>query len=142
MHRSIPALTWTALAAWLALAGPPAARAEESRALCPLCTHAQSSTAPYHEKAGYTLARGTANALLGWTELIAQPASEVKQGGNLLVGIGKGIGQGIVRTFGGAAEVLTFWTPKMQNQEYLHFAEDCPLCMKRGGAASTAAATP
>ena len=108
---------------------PGSAWAEET-AQCPICARAEAKTAGYAEKAGYTLARGTANTLLGWTELIAQPANEVKAGGNLLVGLGKGLGQGIKRTLGGAAEVLTFWTPKVQD-EYLHFANDCPLCMKR-----------
>lgn len=108
-------------------AGP--VRAEEPM-ICPICAKAEAEKASYAEKAGYTLVRGATNALLGWTELIAQPANEVKAGGNLVVGIGKGIGQGVKRTLGGAAEVLTFWTPKVRN-EYLHFASDCPLCMKR-----------
>lgn len=119
-----------ALVAWLMLAAPAPTRAEDTGAMCPICTRTRSHA--YGEKAGSTLARGAANALLGWTELIAQPASEAKRGGNLAVGLGKGVSQGAMRTFGGVAEVLTFWMPKVEN-EYLHFSEDCPLCMKRGG---------
>ena len=108
-----------ALVAWLMLAAPTLTRAEETGAMCPICSRTRSHA--YGQKAGFTLARGGANALLGWTELIAQPASEVKRGGNLAVGLGKGVGQGVMRTFSGVAEVLTFWMPKVEN-EYLHFS--------------------
>ena len=118
------------LVGWVILLGGAGPAWADDPKMCPICAKAEAEKASYAEKAGWTLARGTTNALLGWTELIAQPANEVKAGGNLVVGIGKGIGQGIKRTLGGAAEVLTFWTPKVQN-EYLHFASDCPLCMQR-----------
>jgi len=77
-----------------------------------------------------TLGRGAVNALLGWTELIHQPAQEAKAGRNVLAGIGKGVGEGVVRTLAGVGEVLTFWTPRVQDR-YLRFAEDCPVCMGR-----------
>lgn len=114
---------------WLAfLAGTPPPIGAEERS-CPVCNRASSETVSYPSKAGCTLVRGTTNALLGWTELIRQPALEVKRGGNLATGLAQGVGQGVKRTAVGIAEALTFWTPKM-NHGYLHFAHDCPLCMK------------
>ncbi len=94
---------------------------------CPICEHTQDES-PYPAKAGSTLLRGAANTLLGWTELIRQPAMEAKKGGNVLTGLGKGVGQTVWRTLGGATELLTFWTPKTKAQ-YLRFATDCPICM-------------
>jgi putative exosortase-associated protein (TIGR04073 family) len=108
----------------------PAARAEEALPQCQICKRASDQQAAYQDTAGLTLARGAANTVLGWTELIRQPTDEVKRGGNVIVGIGKGIGQGIVRTLSGVGEVLTFWTPKV-NDRYVRFATDCPICMGR-----------
>ena len=101
--------------------------------VCPICGRIRDERADYATKAGNTFVRGTTNALLGWTELIRQPAQEVKTKGgtntrNVLNGIVKGIGQGAARTVSGAAELLTFWAPKMQGK-YIRFATDCPLCM-------------
>ena len=94
---------------------------------CPICSRANADTDSYATKAGSTLVRGTANFLLGWTELIRQPAHEVKQGGNVLTGVAEGVSEGFKRTVGGAAEFLTFWTPKVHGS-YLHYAHDCPIC--------------
>ncbi|MBI3011364.1 MAG: hypothetical protein HYY58_02595 [Candidatus Omnitrophica bacterium] len=110
------------------LGGPARALGEEQGAMCPVCSKASDERAAYPSKAGYTLIRGAANTLFGWTELIRQPAQEVKAGGNVLTGIAKGMSQSVIRTFVGTGEVLTFWTPKVQ-RGYLHFADDCPLCM-------------
>ena len=101
-----------------------------ARPICPICQRAGDETADYPAKAGYTLLRGATNTLFGWTEIIRQPAEEVKAGGNLFTGIVKGIGQGVGRTVAGAGEILTFWTPKGKDG-YVHFATDCPVCMKR-----------
>ena len=95
---------------------------------CSICSKASSDTSSYPTKAGNMLMRGAANTLLGWTEVIRQPAQTVKEGGNVFTGLARGLGYGIKRTVAGAGEVLTFWTPKMQDS-YMHFAEDCPICM-------------
>lgn len=113
---------------WLFGACQPAMAAEAEQ--CPICHRANNEEASYPSKAGNTLARGAANTLLGWTELIRQPAAEVEAGGNVLTGIGKGMGESVKRTLAGAGEVLTFWTPKVQ-KSYVHFATDCPICMGR-----------
>ena len=107
---------------------PGSAMADEGPVTCPICSRANEESAAYPTKAVATLGRGIANTLLGWTELIRQPAQEAKDGGNVLTGIGKGFGQGFMRTFAGIGEVLTFWTPKM-NERYLLFSKDCPVCM-------------
>lgn len=111
------------------LGGAQAAPAEESpRPICPICSRANEDTAAYPSKAVATLGRGAANTFLGWTELIRQPAQEAKAGGNVLLGIGKGVGHGVTRTLAGVGELLTFWSPKVQDR-YLRFATDCPVCM-------------
>ena len=112
------------------------ARAEEDKHICPICAKAGNDTASYSAKAGTTLVRGSANTLLGWTELIRQPVEETKAGGNVLVGIGKGVGQGVVRTVEGIGELLTFWTPKVHDH-YVHFSKDCPVCMGTKQAAAS-----
>lgn len=97
--------------------------------LCPICKYTANKEA-YSTKAGTTFVRGAANTMFGWTEFIRQPAQEVKSGGNVFSGIAKGFGEGMKRTASGIGEVLTFWTPKVNN-EYVHFANDCPICMGR-----------
>ena len=99
-------------------------------AVCPICARASDEMASYPSKAGHTLIRGAANTLLGSTELIRQPAQEVKSGGNVFTGIAHGVGSSVKRTLSGAAEVLTFWTPKIQHS-YLHFSNDCPICANK-----------
>ena len=102
-------------------------------AVCPICHRAVDASTGYPEKAGKTLVRGAANTVLGWTELISEPVQEAKNGGNVFVGIGKGVGMTIQRTAAGLGELLTFWTPKVNNQ-YVKFATDCPICMKPSSA--------
>jgi len=104
-------------------AGPAAAAEAQPTKGCPICSKTTDGT-DYSAKAGCTLVRGASNTLLGWTELLRQPAQEAKDGGNVFVGIGKGVGQGVVRTLAGVGEMLTFWMPKPPQ-----IANDCPLCM-------------
>ena len=115
---------------WLLLGGPTSSIAEEQRSTCPICRRAGNDAVHYPSKAGHTFVRGAANALFGWTEVIRQPALEAKAGGSVVTGMAKGVGEGVKRTLAGVGEVLTFWTPKIQNN-YVHFANDCPVCMGR-----------
>ena len=118
------------LGATLWLGDAQAAQPDEPpRPICPICSRANEDTAAYPSKAVATLGRGAANTFLGWTELIRQPAQEAKAGGNVLIGIGKGVGYGVTRTLAGVGELLTFWSPKVQDR-YLRFATDCPVCFK------------
>ena len=102
--------------------------AAQKAAMCPVCAKADDQSVSYPGHAGSTLVRGAANTVLGWTELIRQPVNEVKGGGNVFTGVAKGVGQGVKRTLEGAAEVLTFWVPKVKGN-YLHIADNCPICM-------------
>ena len=117
------------IALGLAIVLSCAGLASAEQRICPICGRASNDQAPYAEKAGATLARGVSNTVFGWTELIRQPADEVKAGGNVFTGIGKGVSHTVTRTISGLGEVLTFWTPKT-GKGYLHLAHDCPLCMK------------
>ena len=128
MRNKTQTLIGTAVGLIILFGGSAQARAEGK--MCPICSKAGDQKAAYATKASCTLVRGTTNAFLGWTELIRQPANEVKDGGNVLIGIGKGVGETVKRTLGGAAELLTFWTPKVHDN-YLHFANDCPICMNK-----------
>jgi hypothetical protein len=71
--------------------------------------------------------------------VIYQPGQAARRGENTVTGIAKGLGSGVTRTLTGAAELLTFWMPKVNNR-YLEFATDCPVCM--GRAAPAAVTTP
>ena len=105
-------------------------RAEE-KIVCPICLHADDEHADYHAKAGMTFVRGASNLLFGWTEVIREPAQEAREGRNVrnvVVGMANGVGHGITRTAMGVGELLTFWTPKINNR-YVHLAADCPICM-------------
>ena len=105
-------------------------RAELKKTVCPICSKASDQSAAYSTKAGTMLVRGASNTALGWTALISEPVHEVKSGGNVFVGISKGVGQTVKRTLAGLGEVLTFWTPKVKDR-YIEFATDCPVCMKQ-----------
>ena len=93
---------------------------------CPICSRANNTQSPYAERATITLVRGLANSTFGWTEMLTQPRAEVEQGGNLAVGMGKGVGFAIKRTAEGIGELFTFWVPRGERDPAL--AEDCPIC--------------
>ncbi len=91
---------------------------------CGVCKAAESDS--YFQKLGGQLTRGVANTALGWTELINQPVKESHAGGNILVGVFNGFGQGLLRTAKGVGEILTSPLPRVEGQ-YPKLAEDCPL---------------
>lgn len=95
--------------------------------LCPFCVALAKRDLAYQDKVGNTLARGAMNFGFGWTEIITQPAQEARKGGNILFGMANGFSRSVGRTFGGLGEMLTFWTPKVDGQNYIHFNSDCPL---------------
>lgn len=128
MSRNSPLLSLACLGVWLLAC--PVVQAEDQPSpstVCPICRRANNVQAPYAEKAGSTLARGAMNAAFGWTELLMQPTEEVNAGGNLAVGIGKGVGYAVKRTALGFGELLTFWTPKGRDGN-LTLTQDCPVC--------------
>lgn len=108
-------------------AAEAAPAAESSAAVCPICHHANNQQAVYPQRAGGALMRGAMNTMFGWTELVTRPAEEVKTGGNLVAGIGSGVGWATKRTFLGVGELFTFWVPKGR-QGYLNLTTDCPIC--------------
>lgn len=115
------------LGVFLGLAGP--VRAEEKKpSVCPICHRANDQAAYYPDRAAHDLARGAMNTVFGWTELLIQPSQEVKTGGNLIAGIGNGVGRAAKRTFLGVGEIFTCWLPKGQ-RGYLNLSTDCPICM-------------
>lgn len=149
MNSPLPVRTLVAFTGLLCLVAPAAGAAQEpaaaparakTEAVCPICGRTNQQSLPYAEKAGSTLIRGATNTLFGWTELIRQPTNEAKNNGNILVGLANGAGRTVGRTLAGLGEILTFWTPKVNN-EYVRFATDCPLCMKSPQANTTADTT-
>ena len=98
-------------------------------ARCPICGRANNPTASYTEKASFTLVRGLSNTAFGWTELLMQPTDEVEHGGNVFVGMGKGLTSAAGRTVAGVGEIFTFWLPQ-DNKKNKSLIQTCPLCMR------------
>jgi len=94
-------------------------------AQCPVCDAAASDG--YASKFGGQLARGVANTGLGWVELFNQPIREVKGGGNVVVGVGKGIGHACLRTVEGLGEILSSPMPHAKDGKFTQIADSCPL---------------
>ena len=92
---------------------------------CAVCNGAASDY--YPEKIFYQFTRGIVNIGLCWVEMVHQPIKEMKNGGNLLVGIGKGFGQTGVRLVEGGGEILTCMLPRVHDGKYLQIAHDCTL---------------
>lgn len=128
MSRGTRSLLGLAIGLLVIMGGADLVRAEEGGAVCPICSSAGSDTAGYGSHAVHTLGRGATNTLLGWTEIIRQPSQTAKAGGNVAVGIGRGVSESVKRTLAGVGEVLTFWAPKTKDG-YVTFAQDCPICM-------------
>jgi len=119
---------------------PSAAAAEETSTTCPICQFTTNNSS-YGQKAGSTFLRGATNTVFGWTELLLKPNEEVKSGGNVATGIGKGMSLTVRRTAAGLGELLTFWTPKGKDG-YLRFTTTCPICMGQQPSSSKIPAPP
>lgn len=79
--------------------------------LAPMAASAASPWADemsYSEQAVAKLKYGVKNTLLGWTSLFRTPAAEVEAGENIIVGIGKGVWNGVGQTVGGVVHLVTF----------------------------------
>ncbi len=92
---------------------------------CPVCSNTTSDN--HLVKTGSQLARGAANTGLCWTELVNQPMKEARAGGNVLVGVGKGLGHTGLRAVKGVSEIITAPLPKAKDGSQI--ASDCPVCM-------------
>ncbi len=77
---------------------------------CGVCEAAEAQN--FGKSAPGKIGRGLVNILLGWTNLIAQPIHAGKSGGNVLTGIGKGLGYTVMRTVQGVVEFALFWLPQ------------------------------
>lgn len=117
------------LAFWLVLGmtGPAGAAEDEISHTCPICQFTTNRSS-YGQKAGGTFLRGATNTVFGWTEMLLAPNEEVKSGGSVATGMGKGMSLAVRRTAAGLGELLTFWTPKGKDG-YLRFTTTCPICM-------------
>jgi len=89
---------------------------------CKICGNLNATDAA--QRAGARICNGVCNAAFGWTEIFFRPGKTTSEGGNLLVGFFRGLGNAISRTAGGAVEVATFWTPG----ESVVKIDNCPLC--------------
>ena len=105
--------------------GATSAPASGGKGACPVCNAAASDN--YAQKVGGQLGRGAANAGLCWVELVNQPMKEAKAGGNMLVGVGKGIGHTCIRLVEGVGEIVTSPMPRAKGGKYTQIAHDCPL---------------
>ncbi|MBI3333527.1 MAG: hypothetical protein HYZ93_05500 [Candidatus Omnitrophica bacterium] len=92
---------------------------------CSVCSAAGSES--YTTKAVGQLARGAANTGMCWVEMVNQPVKEVKGGGNVLIGVGKGVGHTCLRLAQGVGEIITCPMPKAKDGKYTQIADGCPL---------------
>lgn len=95
--------------------------------VCPICGRLRSEHLEYSDKAGTMLARGALNFALGWTEMMKQPAQEVREGHSVLTGLARGVERSTARTIGGLGELATFWLPKINGTYNTGISQDCPL---------------
>lgn len=94
---------------------------------CMVCDNAASDS--YPAKTGGQLARGVANTGLCWMELANQPMKEMKGGGNILIGMGKGVGHTCIRLVQGVGEIVTCPTPRAKDGKFTQIAHNCPMDM-------------
>ncbi|MBI3317831.1 MAG: hypothetical protein HYZ90_01605 [Candidatus Omnitrophica bacterium] len=93
---------------------------------CPVCSAAGSDS--YGAKTVGQLGRGAANTGLCWTEMVNQPVKEMRSGGgNILIGMGKGVGHTCLRLVQGVGEIITSPMPKAKDGKYTQIATDCPM---------------
>ena len=85
---------------------------------CGVCEAAESQN--FGKSAPGKIGRGLVNIGLGWTNLFAQPVHAGKSGGNVLSGIGKGLGYTVIRTVQGVVELGLFWLPAGPGGEVLN----------------------
>jgi hypothetical protein len=79
--------------------------------VAPMTASAESPWAAeptYGAQAGAKLKYGLTNTLLGWTSLIRTPVQAAQDGENVLVGIVRGVYNGVGQTVLGAAHAVTF----------------------------------
>ncbi len=90
-----------------------------------LCDAASSDD--YLTKASGQFLRGASNIGFCWLEMIHQPAIEArKEGGNLFVGIAKGVGHTALRVAKGLGDIATFVAPHQdEDGSFPHVARDC-----------------
>ena len=72
-----------------------------------------ASEATYGAQAGAKLKYGVRNTLLGWTSLFREPVQAHQAGENVLVGLGRGVWNGVGQTVGGALHLVTFPIPQI-----------------------------
>ena len=99
--------------------------ASSSSSSCAICSKTTSNH--WGMKTGSQLARGVANTGCCWMEMVRQPMKEAHSGGNVLVGVGKGVGHTCLRLVKGVGEIVTAPLPKAKDGSQI--ATDCPACM-------------
>lgn len=96
---------------------------------CAVCDMAASDS--YPTKTGGQLVRGVANTGGCWMELANQPMKEMKEGGNILIGMGKGVGHTCIRLVQGVGEIVTCPMPRAKDGKFTQIAHNCPMDMWR-----------
>jgi putative exosortase-associated protein (TIGR04073 family) len=96
--------------------------AASAYAECKMCSNMKDSN--MMNVMGARLCNGACNALLGWSEIFFRPGLVAAEGGNIIVGFFRGLGNALTRTAVGVVEVATFWTPG----DAVAGMSDCPVC--------------
>ena len=93
-----------------------------------LPVHEAAESPEYGRKFGGMLGRGVINGTTGFVDILVNLVNETRQGPPLvgtLVGLGKGVGCGSLRTLSGAVDLTTFWVPGFNGVPVSDSYENC-----------------
>jgi len=114
-----------ALTLLAAIPAPLALAAEDTG--CSVCDGVESDN--HLVKTGSQFTRGLANVALSWLEMFRQPKEEIDNSGNVLVGVGEGVGHTFLRLAKGLGEMIVSPLPHAKDDSRI--ATNCPICMGR-----------
>ena len=85
-----------------------------------------ASSDDYLTKTSGQFLRGATNIGFCWLEMIHQPELEIRSGGNLLVGVAKGVGHSLLRVVKGIGDIATCASPhRDQDGTFPSVTQDC-----------------
>ena len=95
-----------------------------------LPVHEAAESPEYGRKFGGMIGRGLINGTTGFVDVLVNVVNETRQGPpfiGTLVGVGKGIGCGVLRTLSGAVDLVTFWVPGFNGMSVSDSYDNCTM---------------
>ena len=109
------------LAVLVLLTSPPRFCRAETISLCDA-----ASSDDYLTKASGQFLRGASNIGFCWLEIIHQPIREVQGGGNLFLGLARGVGHSFLRVAQGVGDIATCASPHRDEEgNFPAVTQDC-----------------